>query len=408
MQQADIGATRQKPLSTRTSRSLRFAWGAEAVRPFWGMPEGAEPPNCHHHDKGDCRQDEEQSTPAQCVQQDFRRKRRRHCTERSQRDKAPVRERQPLLGQPEHQRLQAGDEACSNTEPDQRAANQQQHHTVGSREQDCPRNSDRQQDNLDTVRPEPVKRDANWQLRNGERQEVHRGEQAELGRAYSDVSAHARGRDCIDGAEQVGQIVGGGEGQKDAQCHPPERPLPSGQGSGAGAGWSFSHRSIPAGYSIPLKLRLQTICRGSTDARDGSVRRHPGNAAATRPPWYASTNIVDSPRSNCQRGPKSPPERELIQEDVGPVRLPHAHVSRFIGTRHGRRMRFSSLAPRREKSMQGLRRRQAPLRRRGRSWQASSCRSFCELCHTHPPSRTGTGDAEDYPSWPDVCGRGCR
>ena len=134
--------------------------------------------------------------------------------ERAQHDVPAIGEGDALRRKPQDDRLEAGHQTDRHPKPDQGAAEHEAPDAVGKSEHKGPGGGEQKQGAVDEPWSVAVEEHAAGEQDRGEHQEIRRREQAEIGGAQPEVGPQVAGDQRIDGAEQVGEVVAGCEGQQ--------------------------------------------------------------------------------------------------------------------------------------------------------------------------------------------------
>ena len=165
-----------------------------------------------------CRgQDGEQAAPSDALNEHLGRTGRGQGAEGAQHDVPAVGERDALRRKPQDDRLEAGHQADGDAETDQRAPEHEGPDAVGEREHEGPGGGEEEQRAVDEPRPVAVEEHAAGEQHRREHQEIRRCEQRRDRRRSDRARPEVAGDQRVDGAEQVGEVVAGGEGQQHAQ-----------------------------------------------------------------------------------------------------------------------------------------------------------------------------------------------
>ena len=159
----------------------------------------------------------EQAAPSDALDDHLGRAGRGQGAERAQHDVAAVGERDALGREPQDDGLEAGHQADGDAEADERAAEHEGPDAVGEREHERPGGGEEEQGAVDEPWSVAVEEHAAGEQHRGEHQEVRRREQRRGRRRSRPSSAlEVSGDQRVDGAEQVGEVVAGREGQQHA------------------------------------------------------------------------------------------------------------------------------------------------------------------------------------------------
>jgi hypothetical protein len=116
---------------------------------------------------------------------------------------------------PQHHRFEAAHQPPGEAEADQGARERQDHHVLADREQERACRGAAEQAELDATRAVAVEQHAQWQLKQREREQIGRGQQAELGRAEADVGGQLGPDHRVHRTEQVGEEIAERERRQD-------------------------------------------------------------------------------------------------------------------------------------------------------------------------------------------------
>ena len=145
--------------------------------------------------------------------------------------------RLPLGREPLDEGLERGHQASRDTQTDQRTADGQSAQRIGKRKDAGAGGSNQQQASFDTPRAITVEQHPQRQLGCAKSQKIGTGQQAQGVVGQLQFARDDRAEDGIDGAEQVGEEVAGGEGK--------EKPDPQAAGvlvCHGDSGFTWNHR----------------------------------------------------------------------------------------------------------------------------------------------------------------------
>ena len=157
-----------------------------------------------------------QAAPTECGNGQVRRSGCCYSPERSQHDQPAVGHSNAFGREPEDDRLEARHEGEGNAEADQGTADDEADQAIGQCEHKGADAGNQQQRALDGSGAVAVQQDTERKLGGGEQQEIHRRQHAEVGGAEAEIGGQIAGDQRVDRAEQVGEIVAGGEREKHA------------------------------------------------------------------------------------------------------------------------------------------------------------------------------------------------
>ena len=205
------------------------------------------------HGRGGNGESGEQPAPAEGLNDRLGRTRGGQGAEGAQHDVDAIGEGDALGREPQDDGLEAGHQADGHAEADERAADKKGRRAVGECEDERSGGGKEQQATVDKARSVAVEKHAAGEHDRGEYQEVHGREQAEVRRPEAQLGGEVAGDQRVDGAEQVGEVVAGREGQQHADdemhtghwVHPGNRaPLPQ----------RCSHRGRRVGVRLQLSM----------------------------------------------------------------------------------------------------------------------------------------------------------
>ena len=131
--------------------------------------------------------------------------------EAAARDHAGIGECQPVAREKERVGLERRHQGAGDAEADEGTPGEQHGQACRSAEAGRPGGGHREERDLHAARSEAVEQEAERDLRPGEGQEVDRGEEAEIAGGEPELASEVRRDHRVDGAEEVGDDIAGGE-----------------------------------------------------------------------------------------------------------------------------------------------------------------------------------------------------
>lgn len=167
------------------------------------------------------RQDFEQATPANPIQQPIRRRRCRDGSKRPKHDHAAIDERDSLLRKPGDNCLKPRHQGGGNTEPYHGAADEKLSKTIRVAEQCRTPDRNDQQHALDSPWTATIQEHADRDLGTGKDKEIDRCEQPGLGRAELKIGCQYWRNRRVDRSKEEREIVARSKGQENRKDESP-------------------------------------------------------------------------------------------------------------------------------------------------------------------------------------------